>query len=117
MELENIRINTEWTPENDVNDNIINNINTIINLKQYESFVTIYNKVKEHSHIPEIKKLINKKNILKSLNQTYVCDLCNIQMKNSYKPLHEKTKKHLKVLDKKNKENKNNSKICDDEYD
>lgn len=81
-------------------DFILSQLDKMIEDEKYLLFIQIYDRVKEHSHLENVKKLINKKNIHKSLNQTYTCDVCNIDMKNNYKPLHEKTKKHLMCLQK-----------------
>lgn len=71
------------------------NVDKLILDKEYDSFVNVYNVIKAYSHIPEIKKLINKKNVHKSLSQIYRCNVCNIEMKTNYKHLHNNTKKHL----------------------
>lgn len=89
---------TEIRPVHFTERIIRENIDSLILYKNYESFVNVYNVVKAYSHVPEIKKLINKKNVHKSMSQIYKCNVCNIEMKTNYKHLHNNTKKHLAKL-------------------
>lgn len=77
--------------------NIKDSIDELIQNKQFETFANLFDTIKAYSHIPQVKKALNtkKKQISQKEINSYTCELCQKEMKQNYKHLHEKTKSHL----------------------
>jgi hypothetical protein len=75
---------------------VIDYIDNLVKEMKYDKIYELYNKI---SFLPKhnkfIRKYINNKNINKSQQKNYYCNICDKTYKYSYKYLHLKSMKHL----------------------
>ncbi|MGL5715891.1 MAG: hypothetical protein ACRCX2_22930 [Paraclostridium sp.] len=74
---------------------VIEILDSLSSKGENEILARIYLKVKKLTQEEEVRKIITKNNIKKYLNNSHHCDICNTDMKKSYKYIHNRTKKHV----------------------